>query len=91
MEQLLYQNDLLLFRLEQAELNEEKLREELYFQTKAKNDDKNQEVIKVQKQLKDKEEELKNKVNEYEHKIETVEKALAIKTKQLIDQLRRRK
>ena len=88
-EQLLYQNELLLFRLEQAELNEEKLREELYFQTKAKNNDTNQEVIKVQKQLKDKEEEWRIKVNEY--KIKTVEKALAVKTKQLIDQLRRRK
>ena len=72
-EQLLYQNDLLLFRLEQAELNEEKLREELYFQTKAKNNDTNQEVIKVQKQLKDKEEEWRIKVNEYEHNIESIE------------------
>ena len=91
MEQLLYQNDLLLFRLEQAEMNEEKLRTEMYLQIKAKKNDTDQEVIKVQKQLKDKEEEWRIKVNEYEHKIETVEKALAVKTKQLIDQLRRRK
>ena len=91
MRQLLYQNDLLLFRLEQAEINEEALRKELYLQTNTKKNDTNQEVIKVQKQLKDKEEEWRIKVNEYEHKIETVEKALAVKTKQLIDQLRRRK
>ena len=48
-EHLLYQNDLLLFRLEQIEMNEEKLRAEIYLQTKAKKIENNQEVIKVQK------------------------------------------
>ena len=56
MRQLLYQNDLLLFRLEQAEINEEKLREELYLQTNTKKNDTTQDV-RIQKQLKDKEEE----------------------------------
>ena len=72
-------------------MKEEKLRKELNLQTNAKRNDTNQKVIRVQKQLKDKEEEWRSKVKEYEYKIETVEKALAIKTKQLIDQLRRRK
>ena len=80
----------MLFRLEQAEINEEKLREELYLQTNTKKNDTTQDV-RIQKQLKDKEEEWKKKAKEYEHKIETVEKALAVKTKQLIDQLRQRK
>ena len=57
MKQLLYQNDLLLFRLEQAEMKEEKLWKELNLQTNAKRNETNQEVIRVQKQLKDKEEE----------------------------------
>ena len=90
MKQLLYQNDLLLFRIEQAEMKEEKLWKELNLQTNAKRNETNQEVIRLQKQLKDKEEEWRCKVKEYDHKIETVEKVLAIKMKQLIDQLRRR-
>ena len=85
MKQLLYQNDLLLFRLEQSEMKEEKLRKELNLQTNNKMDEINQEVIRLQKQLKDKEEEWRCKVIEYDHKIETVEKVLAVKTKQLID------
>jgi hypothetical protein len=81
MKQLLYQNDLLLFRLEQAEMKEEKLRKEINLLTKAKKNDTDQELIKLQKQVHEKEDELKCKVEEYERKIETVEKALAAKTK----------
>ena len=60
MRQLLYQNNLLLFRLEQAEINEEKLQEELYLKTNTKKNDTTQDV-RIQKQLKDKEEEWKKK------------------------------
>ena len=45
--------------------------------------------MSLQKNLEDKEEEWRCKVEDYEYKLEIVEKALAAKTKQLIDQLRR--
>ena len=43
--------------------------------------------MSLQKKLQDKEEECRCKVEEYEYKLKTVEKVLAMKTKQLIDQL----
>jgi len=89
MEKLLYQNDLLLYRLEQAEMKEEKLQKEMKLQTDAKRNEMNEEMISLRMKLQNKEEEWKRKVEEYEHKIKTVEKALAMKTKQLISQLRR--
>ena len=90
MRQLLYQNDLLLFRLEQAEEKDEMLWMEMNLLANAKRNNTNQDIIRLQKQLQDKEEEQTSKVKEYEHKIEAVEKALAAKTKQLIDQLQRK-
>ena len=42
-------------------------------------------MISSQWKLQDKDEEQRRKVEEYDYKLETVEKALAIKTKQLID------
>ena len=57
-------------------------------QTDAKRNEMNEEMISLWMKLQNKEEEWKQKVEEYEHKIETVEKALAMKTKQLISQLR---
>ena len=87
MKQLLYQNDLLLYHLEQAEKKEEILRKEMKLQTDAKRNDIDGEMISLQKKLQDKEEEWRRKVEDYEYKIETVEKALALKTKQLINQL----
>ena len=57
-------------------------------QTDAKRNDIDREMISLQKKLQDKEEEWRRKVKDYEYKIETVEKALAMKTKQLINQLR---
>jgi len=81
MKQLLYQNDLLLYHLEQAEKNEEILRKEMKLQTDAKRNDINREMISLRKKLQDKEEEWRCKVKEYEYKIKTVKKALAVKTK----------
>ena len=90
MRQLLYQNDLLLFCLEQVEEKEEMLWTEMNLLANTKRNDTNQDIIRLKKQLQDKEEEWTSKVKEYEHKIEAVEKALATKTKQLIDQLQRK-
>ena len=68
MKQLLYQNDLLLYHLEQAEKNEEILRKEMKLQTDAKRNDINGEMISLRKKLQDKEKEWRCKVKEYKYK-----------------------
>ena len=90
MQNLLYQNDLLLFRLEKAEMNEEVLRKEMSLLRNTSKNDTNQEVTCLQKKLQDKEDEWRFKAEEYEKKLKTVEKALRVKTKQLLEQLQRK-
>ena len=84
----MYQNDLLLFWLEKAEMNEEVLQKEMSLLRNTTKNDTNQEVTSLQKKLQDKEDEWKFKAEEYEKKLQTVEKALRAKTKQLVERLR---
>ena len=84
MRQLLYQNDLLLFRLEKAETSEEVLQKEISLLRNTTKNETNQEVNSLKKQLQDKEDELRVKAEEYETKLKTAEKALKVKTEQLL-------
>ena len=70
-------------------MKEEKLRKEIKLQTDTKRNKMDREMISLRKKFQDKEEEWRRKVEDYEFKIETVEKELAVKTKQLINHLRR--
>ena len=45
-------------------------------------------MTRLQKKMQDKEDEWKCKAEEYKKKLETVEKALRVKTNQLLEQLR---
>ena len=57
MKKLLYQNDLLLYRLEQAEMKEEKLQKELRIQTDTKRNEMDGEMSSLRKKFQDEEEE----------------------------------
>lgn len=81
--QIRYQNDLLLFRLEQSEKNEDQLKREIEELSRAI---KNEAVLK---KIALKEEEWMRKENGHEEKLERAEKALPAKAIQLIDCLRR--
>ena len=86
----MYQNDLLLFRLEKAETSEEVLRKEISLLRNTIKNETNHEVISLKKQLQDKEDEWRVKAEEYETKLQTAEKALKAKTEQLLGQLQRK-
>ena len=83
LKQIRYQNDLLLFRLQQSEKNEDSLKREI---EELNCTIKNEAVLK---KMKLKEEEWMRKENEHKEKLERTEKELPAKTNQLIDHSRR--
>ena len=76
----MYENELLLFRLEQAEQNDLLRREIKLLQNNVKCDN-NEEVIRMQMKLKSKEEEWPRQAKECKQKITKVEMALNVKIK----------
>ena len=78
-----YQNDMLLFRLEKSEQNEDSIKREM---EELNNKIKNGTVVK---KMKLKEEEWMRKENECKEKLDRVEKALSAKTSQLLEHLQR--
>ena len=74
-----YQNDTLLFRLEKLEQNEDSIKREM--------EELNNIIINsmVVKKMKLKEEEWMRKENECKEKLDSVEKALSVKTSQLLE------
>ena len=83
-----YQNELLLFRLENSERNEPALKRENEKLQNSKENNSNENVMVLKKNKMKKEVQLR-KEEEYEKKLEKVEKVLSAKTSQSLACIRR--